>query len=381
MHKLSRRAVLVVAVLLVVGLTVALREHGSGPPREPVEAGALAADRLDLCGALPGTSGPSLSTLVAPRESDTSVAALGRQGVPWCQGSAERPGYANASLPADPVVSPEETQLVRGLRGFMLNIDEYTEPIYYSEPGGPQRQVTCTTYSCVGGDTVPVTGDEVVAPGSDGQLVVVDLAQRRSYELWRVETDPDGTVALDAAGGVRAGSMSVVDLDGRGNTSILGGALNITGAGLSRFFGVVRGHEVQAAVRDPRTAIPHALQVAIPPHLNCSDRFRAPATKTDGRAASGTPCVEQGARFQLDPAFDCTTVATPAGQAVCAALQRYGAYNADNGSSDRVVVFGQHVRSWGTGAADYLAAGVSHDFFDLGIPINRLRVLARWDGG
>ena len=82
-----------------------------------------------------------------------------------------------------------------------------------------------------GGSSAPLTGNERVAPGSDSQVVVIDRERRRSYELWDVAKDADGTVKINGDGSVTAGSMSVVDLDGRGNKTAEGKNLNITGRG------------------------------------------------------------------------------------------------------------------------------------------------------
>ena len=156
--------------------------------------------------------------------------------------------------------------------------------------------MTCVKYGCVGGSSAPITGKEVVASGYDSQLVIVDRERRRSYEMYQVRKDADGTVKINTDGSVTVGSMSVVDLDGRGNKTADGRNLNITGAGVSRIFGVIRANEVRAAAKDPATAIRHALQVSLPTATNCSGAFRTPATKTDGRATSSS-CVAEGARI------------------------------------------------------------------------------------
>jgi hypothetical protein len=261
----------------------------------------------------------------------------------------------------------------------MLNTDHHTEPIYYSTTKIPLRAVQCVTYGCVGGTSAPVVGNEWVAPGTDGQLVIVDTERRLSYEFFQTSRDADGTVKVNSDGSITAGSMSVVDLDGRGNKTAGGQNLNITGSGVSRLFGVIRANEVRAAATDPRTAIPHGLQVALPTTYNCAGKLREPATKTDGRS-NATDCVAEGARFQMDPTFDCSTVSPKLGQAICFALQKYGAYDIDNGCGTCMVFYGQHRRSWSTADADYSAAGITGDYNSLGLPMNRLRVLNSWSG-
>ena len=300
-------------------------------------------------------------------------------GRPWRPGNVPAPGYTNHVLRYSPVLNSHETTMIRSLPGVLLNIDEYTEPVYYSTTSTARRTVNCVTYGCVGGTRAPITGDEWVAPGTDGQLVIVDTKRRRTYELWQATRDSDGTVAVDSDGSVTAGSMSIVDLDGRGNKTADGENLNITGAGVSRMFGLIRANEIKAAATSPATAIPHALQVSLPAAMNCAEGIRRPATKTDGQSTS-TSCVQEGARFQLAPRYNCRGVPTKLGQAACYAMKKYGAYNMDNNGSTYMLVYGQHMRSWATGITDYAEVGIWSDYQNLGLPTSRMRSLARWFG-
>jgi hypothetical protein len=261
----------------------------------------------------------------------------------------------------------------------VLNTSDYTEPIYYrSSKSTAMHQVNCTMYRCIGGSSAPLRGDELPASGSDGQLIVVDLSTRRSYEFWDVAKSSDGTVEIDADGSVSAGSMNVVSLDGRGNKSVNGKNLNITGSGVSRLLGVIRAHEIRAAATDPRTAIPHALSVSLPAHVNCSGSFVEPATKTDGQSSSNR-CVREGSRLQLDPAFTCSSLSTKMAQAVCYTLQKYGAYDTDSGC-ESICVYAQQNQSWRLAASDYANVGITGDYAGLGIPLGGMRVLNAWNG-
>ena len=300
-------------------------------------------------------------------------------GLPWRGTQCQTAGYANHVIPDAPVLHPAETAKLRTLPGAMLNIDEYSEPIYTASPTAPMRSVRCTTYACIGGTTAPVVGDEQVAPGTDGQLIIVDPVRRKTYEFWAAGRDADGSITVNSDGSVSASAMNVVDLDGPGNKTVDGKNLNITGAGVSRMFGVVRANEVRAAATRPATAIQHALQVSLPTSFNCVKTFREPATKTDGRSTA-SDCMVEGGRYQMDPSFDCSSVTVKLGQAVCYAMQKYGAYDMDNNGSRSLVVYGQQRRSWSTADADYAAAGIRGDYSGLGIPMSKMRALARWTG-
>ena len=202
------------------------------------------------------SSGPPAT---APTSCGANWAAW--SGTPWRGGQCSPPGYTNHVIPSSPVLNSAETTKVRTIPDMMLNIDEYSEPVFQVTSGTPVRTVKCISYGCVGGSSAPIRGDEVVAPGTDGQLIVVDTAGRRSYEFYQTSRDADGTVKINADGTVTVGSMSIVDLDGLGNKTASGQNLNITGAGVSRMFGLIRASEVRAAATNPATAIPHALQV------------------------------------------------------------------------------------------------------------------------
>jgi hypothetical protein len=82
----------------------------------------------------------------------------------------------------------------------------------------------------------------------------------------------------------------------------------------------------------------------------------------------------------MDPTFDCSTVTKKMGQAICYAMQKYGAYDIDNAGSTTMVFYGQHRRSWSTADSDYAAVGISGDYSSLGIPMSRMRVLSSWNG-
>jgi hypothetical protein len=206
------------------------------------------------------------------------------------------------------------------------------------------------------GETVPLAPEYLPSSGGDGAMVVIDRTSAQSYEFWRYGWN-DGQPVTGWGG--------VVPLAGDGTGS------GATGAGISRLAGVVRAGEIAAGVID------HTLVFSS--DLNCSARFRYPATKTDGHS-SDPDCLPEGARVQLDTVIDVDALpgATRAEKIVARALQRYGAVNVDNGGARMAFVF-----EVPTDVPDpYAASGLSWDFYDMtAIPWDRLRVLRRWHGG
>lgn len=62
---------------------------------------------------------------------------------------------------------------------------------------------------------------------------------------------------------------------------------------------------------------------------NC---FSWPASRDDGNTpGADIPC--EGQRFRLDPAFDVTTLASPAAQTIARAMQEYGLILTDTGGA------------------------------------------------
>jgi hypothetical protein len=156
----------------------------------------------------------------------------------------------------------------------------------------------------------------------------------------------------------------VTSLDGNGQNS--GG----TGSDLSHLFGMVRMFEMASASSTPSTAIEHALEFSS--RFTCPT-YRYPAMKSDGNASGG--CIPAGARVFLDSSASCTTVTPVAAQAVCYALQNYGAYAEDTGGSAFAIGF------QGDGATDippvYSNAGLAWDYYDMSsVPWSHLHVAA-----
>jgi hypothetical protein len=104
--------------------------------------------------------------------------------------------------------------------------------------------------------------------------------------------------------------------------------------------------------------------------------FRYPAVKSDG-LSTVSYCMPEGARVQLDPTFDCNTVTIAWEKIVCRTLQLYGWYNIDNGNVGNPGFGVQFENPAGETTPSIYPADYAHT---TQIPLNRLRVLASWNG-
>lgn len=245
----------------------------------------------------------------------------------------------------------------------VINLVEFGVPVYIADQRTPRRRFACTmpwgTCAPQASSPVPIPDGARPNGGSDGAMVVVDIARRRTYEFWQAVRLADGSW--------RASWASSNSLDGTGTGS--GGS----GSGVSRIAGMVSVLEAS----HPTAPIKHALAVST--KYACRDRFRYPASKTDGGVAS-PQCVPEGARLQLDPAIDVAKIPgiTPGEAMIARALQQFGAFVVDRGGASLAFLF-QHAYD-GAGSSPgtiYKAAGFAWDYFGLRkIPWARLRVLA-----
>lgn len=270
----------------------------------------------------------------------------------------------NTALPVNPVLDPKSAAMITSVtpsgRAY-ANIYAYGDPVFTATAGTATARVDCTMPwgTCdLEGKDVRIPADARPTTGTDGRMIVVDLAARTSCDFWQARK-------VSATSWTTSwGTCASLDGDGRGPS---GGA---TGGGVNTLTGVVRTFEMR------NLSIPHALSLAT--NNSCRTVFRFPATKTDG-SSSRTDCIPEGARLQLDPSIDVNALPgiTPGEKAVARALQTYGAINRDNSGSPLSMSFEAPI-----GEADpYPAVGFGWDYYDMPhIPWKRLRVLRQWDG-
>jgi hypothetical protein len=287
-------------------------------------------------------------------------------GLPFCLWGETAPSPMNQPLPASPAIDPNSAEIVANLNSGQHNADlsEFGTTVADTANANTVVRLHCTEAwgTCsLEGKTLAVNTAWRPSWGSDHALVVVDRSARKVYDLWQVATTSSGTIAT-GSGTLSSSWGGVTSLDGNGQNP------GATGSNLSHLFGMVRLFEMRNVPASPATAIPHALHFSS--RFTCPT-YRYPATKSDG----STPgfCIPEGARVFLDSSADCAAV-TPAGsEAVCYALQRYGAYDTDTGGSPFAMGFE------GDGLNDvptvYSNAGFGWDYYNMNdIPWSHLHM-------
>ena len=272
-------------------------------------------------------------------------------------------------------------------------------PVYIAKPTDPFYTVN------VGGQSTRfrVPAGAVPGGGSDTPMVILDpshpdFGADTELRLWQASIS-GSTLSASGAGLFHYNSDGAI-LNPTGTRSI-GTPFRGqgTGSGLSIMAGLIRPEEVR------RGQIDHALRFAYSAS-DFTNRFRAPATKTDQPNGTSTrnaaTAMDMGMRLQLDPAVNCAARTVP-GKAdsspetrylrmLCTTLQRYGMIAVD-GTGDRgLMLMMEHDKTapWTSvvgaplyGSYGYLirdkdspADGLSRSDTS-GIPWNKLRVLDR----
>jgi hypothetical protein len=196
---------------------------------------------------------------------------------------------------------------------FIAGSNEWGKPLAYASAGS-SFPIGCTRYDCQTPVSFRIPQYARASTGSDHHLVVIDQSANSELDMWL------------AAAAWSAGSRYLTNPTGWGAVcpqgQHCGGAV---AAGYDAFGGVVRPEEIAQGHID------HALFFTTP--YTRSGFIACPATHTDG-TANDANAIPEGARIQLDPAFNVDAQPWPAYEKVIAhALQTYGAYLGDTGGS------------------------------------------------
>jgi len=237
----------------------------------------------------------------------------------------------------------------------LANDDAWGMGYVYAGPESKLYTIACTTYCA--GDTIvfPIPDGALPSTGSDHHLAVIKGSQE--LDMWEASYDRK-------ADRWSAGSRTVTSITGWGancgEREHCGGAV---AAGFAMLGGSIRPEEIAQGHID------HALALNTP--ATKSGYIACPATNTDG-ASDNPDAIPQGARVQLDPAFDVDGQAWPAWEkTVAKALQTYGAYVVD--TSGVLALYA--VSDVNPGNISWSSVGMSKAPSLANLPWSRFRVL------
>ena len=332
-----------------------------------------------------------LSVLTVPHVSAVS----GRKHAPTTTRPAtkpsQRPWFRSSKAFWEPIVSRPAIDsassalaalLAAPGAGRVLNLQSFAVPVVaWNDRSAPEPLVVTNAGEDRWGrndlEAIPalrVPAGTAPAAGSDAKLVVVDRARNRVIDLWAVTRQPGtwnagwgGVYALDGDGTSRWPQYAGHGPYDRPFDLPLSRA---TGSGISSLAGLLTFDDVR------RGWIDHALVFATDRSCGPPDTgpFRYPATTTDGNYP-GKPCLPEGSRIQLDPAIRLDLITMGRGERMIGeALQRYGAFNIDNGGSRLGFIAALPTPSQ---QAAYSAAGLIGDYVSLEhLPWRSVRVLS-----
>ena len=291
-------------------------------------------------------------------------------GLPFCLWGQQNPSAMNQPLPSNPAIDANSSSILSLINNssHVASLSSFGTTVNDTASANTTVTLHCTYNASWGtcnyeGQSVRVNGSWMPSSGSDGAMVIIDRTARKVYDLWQVSTNTNGTISI-ASGTLTVGYGGVTSLDGNGQNKAA------TGSGLSHMFGMIRQFEMANAPSSPSTAIPHALHFAS--QSTCST-FRYPAIKSDGH--TGSPCIPEGTRVFLDSSANCAAVTPVGSEAVCYALQKYGAYESDTAGS--AFSIGLEGSGGSTIAQPYINAGFTADYYNMtNIPWSHLHVAA-----
>ncbi len=295
---------------------------------------------------------------------------------PW-----RTPIGASPTIDANSAAMISRLVTTMGSDGLSLQVTEYTAPIHVVD-SSQSRKVSVKLLS-KGPDAIDPDQDGIAQdipipesvwpdPSPDGHCVIVDPALRVAWEFWQFRKASSG-----ASYQYEAGMSAKWDLDGNGyNVPLSSDYWWLNGATAPRtayIGGLIRYEEAAAG------SIEHALNIITPINRRSSTvggdlEFYSPvASDTDGQGV-GTDYIPEGARIQLNPAFDLAQPLGPfndhlnaAAVTIAKALQKYGAYVMDSGAG-----FGLKAQNLGPDGGSWANLPIPNLYL---IPLDQFRVL------
>jgi hypothetical protein len=311
----------------------------------------------------------------APTGSDAGAGGAAGLWRPFADTSVwNTPIASGAAIDSNSSTLIADFSSISGQTQLWINIQTYSVPVYWVDStttakstvmaalGGTGFRMGAASDSVAAGSgPAPIPSGAMPAGGTDQHLAIVDRQARMEWAFW----DAD-----HSTGTWTAGEASTQDLSGSGvrppernNPWWAGHGPRACGFGL--IAGLITVDDIQAGT------INHALVIAYP-HIR-SSTYTPPASSAQGTTSDALPTrgILCGARIQLDPTLDLSTLSlSPAALTIARALQVYGAFVGDYSGA---------VSLYADASADAQAswsAGLLANDEAQKIPLNRFRVLA-----
>jgi hypothetical protein len=276
----------------------------------PGSAYRYQADAMDGSGTVRSRAQAATTTVAADRD------------VPRFYASSS---FWNQAIAANPTTDDSSAEIVQhslvadAATANLANTDQWGIALAYANTADRNYTVGCLRYGCQTPVSFRLPGLTRPTIGSDHHLTVVDPSGTSELDMWLAAHDRQ-------ADRWTAGSRYVIPTTGWGAACVVGGRCgSAVAAGFAEMGGIIRPEEIAQGHID------HGLFITVP-HARM-DLVACPATGTDG-TDNDPAAIPEGARIQLDPAFDVESQPWPAWEKIIArAFQVYGAYVGDTGGS------------------------------------------------
>ena len=296
----------------------------------------------------------------------SGVASSSDSPAPVRAASGVAPYYArgsfwNTPISADAAVDPNSSAIIAyaiapyASGAVLSNDNAWGMGFAYADANSKTYTIACTKYCSSGTFVFPVPKGAKPSTGSDHHLAVIHGNQE--LDMWEAAYDA-ATDRWSAGGG------AVAEITGWGANCPPGRhCVGAVAAGFAMLGGSIRPEEIAQGHID------HALALLTP--ATKSGYIACPATNTDGNSNNAN-AIPEGARIQLDPAFDVDQQPWPAWEKTIAhALQTYGAYVVDTGGAMGLYA----VTDMNQGNASWSSVGMTKSPSLFNLPWSSFRVL------
>ena len=261
----------------------------------------------------------------------------------------------NTPIASGAAVDPKSSTMVSAIvaagnkNGFAIAAKSWTVPVYYANASTPKVTVSLLAswapYKKLA--SVPMPSGAKPDPSGDGHMAIIDSSTGCEYDFWSAVHHSDGTWAAQWGNAVKTSGNGIYP-----------NGLSAREGGFALGAGLIFPTELSTG------QINHALNFSFP--YTKTGGPVLPSTEANGKTTVAG-AIPEGARIQLDPSLDLTTLGLNAWQTTIArALQKYGMYLSDTGGS--LTLYAQNQQSmsttypWGDLTYAYLPTSVVSHF-------------------